>query len=349
MKKIFAILLGIIAISSCDHDTTEPKKPATSGTFILNNGNWGDNDSSIGIYDTNGKTYFPDVFSDINGVSLGDLGQDIIIFGDEIYIAVNGSQTIFVTDKFLKIKERINAEKDGERLSPRYFAASGHKIYVSYYEGYVGEIDPATHSVRITETGPNPECMTIAGNKLYVADSGGLMYPSYNNTLSEISLDTFTRTGTYNVGINPVKVVSTSDGAMLYIFSYGDFSSIPSRLQTLDLKSGTISDLGYSSITSIAKGDNDILYILCGGYDSQWNPLPGEIYAHNMAENTMLGKFISDGSSVPDAYSISVASDGHIYVGSSDYRTTGDMYVFTPEGKLYDIFDTQGLNPISAY
>ncbi|MCF0177840.1 MAG: hypothetical protein HUJ90_04365, partial [Bacteroidales bacterium] len=39
---------------------------------------------------------------------------------------------------------------------------------------------------------------------------------------------------------------------------------------------------------------------------------------------------------------------GYIFVGESDYVSTGTMYVFTKDGKLYDKFDTGGLNPHGA-
>ena len=68
-----------------------------------------------------------------------------------------------------------------------------------------------------------------------------------------------------------------------------------------------------------------------------------------MARNLPLGAFVTDGTILPKAYSISAASDGYIYVGCSDYVTTGDVYVLTSSGTFHDKFDSQGLNPIRAY
>ena len=69
------------------------------------------------------KTLISDAFKAANGQALGDLGQDITSLGEDIYITVNGSQTIFVTDTDLKIRHQVNADKDGARLSPRYLKA----------------------------------------------------------------------------------------------------------------------------------------------------------------------------------------------------------------------------------
>lgn len=347
--RFFYVLVLFVLSVACKQDEESAEIAFMSGRFVVNNGNWGDNDADIGIYDLQRKTFFPDMFYTVNSRYLGDLAQDIISVGDDIYIAVSGSQTIFVTDRELRVKKQINAENNGVRLSPRCFATDGVRVYVTYYEGYVGQISPEDYSIRFAQVGPNPDGLDAAGGKLYVADSGGMAYPDYNNTLSVISIDGFERTDIVSVNVNPAKVVASSDGNMVYVFSYGDYAAVPSLVQALDTVSGKLSDLPYESVCSIAGGKNGLLYILCGGYDADWNPLPGTVFIHDMATNTGMGNFVTDGTILPNAYSVSVTSDGYVYVGCSDYLTTGDVFVFTPDGRLYDRFDSQGLNPIKVY
>jgi DNA-binding beta-propeller fold protein YncE len=347
-KSLILSLTACAVLISCETSSPDIVTPASSGTLILNNGNWGGNDSSIGVYDPQTKTYVPDAFYAANGQKLGDLGQDMIRYGQETYIAVNGSQTIFITDNDLKITGHINAEADGARLSPRYFTAGADRIYVTYYEGYIGEIDPESHSVRITATGPNPEGICMAGDRLYVAASGGMAYPAYNNTLSIVDVNTFTESGTVTVNVNPAKTAASPDGAYVYVLSFGNYDNLPAMLEVVETTTGRVSSLEYESVSAIA-ASGDILYILCGGYDENWAPLPGTVYRHDMIRNRPLGAFVADGTTLPEAYSISVAQDGYIYVGCSDYTSTGDVYVFTPEGALHDKLDSQGLNPIKAY
>lgn len=336
------------ALFSCENPSTEPDGSVSYGTYILNNGNWGGNDANIGVYDPVSKTFAGDQFYAVNGQMLGDLGQDVARVDDKVYVAVNGSQTVFVTDEELKIIRQVDAYLDGAKLSPRYFAVSGKTVYVTYYEGYVGEISAKDYSVKLCQVGPNPDGLAIAGDRLYTADSGG-MVPGYANTLSVVSLPDFKKVSSIEVSVNPAKVEASSDGKYLYVSSFGNYADVPSKLQVVELASGAVKDLDYSSVSAIAKGRNDVLYILCGGYDENWNPLPGTIYCHDMARNIPLGAFVTDGTVLPKAYSISAASDGYIYVGCSDYVTTGDVYVLTPEGRLHDKFDSQGLNPIRAY
>ena len=102
MKFRFYLVLALcFAFFSCEKPSAESDAPAVYGTYILNNGNWGGNDSNIGVYDPVSKTFKGDYFYDVNGQKLGDLGQDIIKVEDKVYVAVSGSQTIFVTDENL--------------------------------------------------------------------------------------------------------------------------------------------------------------------------------------------------------------------------------------------------------
>ena len=347
-NKLILVLGLSAALYSCDNSSKEEIPDVKTGTYILNNGNWGSNDSNIGIYCPADKTFAPNAFKTANGQALGDLGQDITGLGEDIYIAVNGSQTIFVTDKDLKIKHQINADKDGTRLSPRCITTRGDKVYVTYYEGFVGEVS-SDYSVRLCSVGPNPDGIAVAGENLYIANSGGMAYPVYNNTVSVVSTSTFTETSTIEVNVNPAKVEASSDGAYVYVSSFGNYADSPAKLQVICTADGKVTDLDYASVSAIAKGKDDILYILCGGYDENWNPLPGTVYKHDMKGNKTLGAFVTDDTTLPDAYSISATADGFVYVGCSDYKNTGDVYVFTSEGKLHDKFDSQGLNPLKAY
>ena len=346
-KLILSICLTF-TLFSCESPAEDTPVPGSSGTYILNSGNWGDNDANTAIYNPSDKTLAADAFYAANGQKLGDVGQDILVYGNDVFIAVNASQTIFVTDDVLKIKKQVNAEAEGARLTPRVFATYGNKVYVTYYEGYLGEIS-RDYSVKLCKVGPNPDGVATAGNKLYVANSGGMSYPSYNNTVSAVSTDSFTETSTIEVNSNPAMMAASSDGAYVYVSSYGNYADQPAKLQMITTSDSSVTDLDYQSVSAIAKGKNDVLYILCGGYDENWNPLPGTVYMHDMKNNTPLGSFVTDGTTLPNAYSISAAADGYIYVGCSDYTTTGDVYVFNKEGRLHDKFDSQGLNPIKAY
>lgn len=339
MKKVLLLLAMAMTVAiSCNKTPVEdPAELLPSGFYVMNNGNWGDNNANIGIYDTKTKSLAADVFGTVNGKALGDLGQDILVDDENVYIAVNGSKVVFVTDKDLKIKKEIVATEGGNKLSPRYLAKGSKGIYVSYYEGYVGLIS-ADGSVKVTAVGPNPEGVACVDGKVYVANSGGYLYPTYNNTVSVVDEATFKEVSTITVNTNPATIKAC--GSKLYLLSLGDYGMIPSMLQCIDATSGTVSTVDCSSPSAIALCD-ETLYALCGGYDAEWKPLPGSVNVFDAKTGTKKTTF---SQTVENAYSIS-ATTGYVWVGASDYKTNGDMYVFTSDGTLYDKFDTQGLNP----
>lgn len=362
--KILLCAAFAAAFAAGCEEVPQHQTPEVSGTaIVLNNGTWGGNDASIALYDPQTRTLTPDVFYAANGQKLGDLGQDVLVCGDEIYIAVNGSRIVFVTDPGFRITHEIIAEADGNRLSPRSLVSGDGKVYVTYYEGYLGEIDPSEdYAVRTVPVGSSPEGVAYAGGKVYVANSGGMNYPAYENTVSVVDAAAFVEERRIEVNVNPAKVIANADGSRLYVSSFGNYGYsepyCPAMLQSIDIASGVVSDMPYADVSSIALGPDDRLYVLCAGYDAEWKPLPGTVYVHDASSDRPYGSsgsgdlepagFVTDGTVFPQAYSVSATSDGYVYVGCSDYRNTGDVYVMTPSGTLHDRFDSRGINPIAV-
>lgn len=347
MKRIGLILSAAFAASlvftACEKNRPAPEAQALSGLAILNEGSWGANNSSILAYDSE-TCAMTDKFYNANGKNLGDTGQDIIALGDDIYIAVSESGIIFVTDRDFRIKKEIVAADGDTRLSPRYFATDGRKVYVTYYEGYLGEINPdAGYSVRTTSVGPNPEGVAYAAGKLYVANSGGYNYPYYNNTLSVVDASSFKETSAIEVNANPCRVFANASGTTLYVSSFGNYADIQPMLQSVSLGDGRVRNIDCEGVCAIAYGKDDKLYALCSGYDSGWNRLPGVVYTYNASTGDREGIF-ADG--IDNAYKVSADIDtGYVFVTSSDYNTTGDISVYTSAGEKIVSFDTQGINP----
>ena len=345
MKRILLSILAAASIlTACDrNDTKIPEVPSTGNILILNNGNWGGNDACITLYDSKTGAITANAFQKANGQNLGDLGQDIFATGSELYIAVNGSQVVFVTDYDLKLKKTITAEADGNKLSPRCFAKGNSKIYVTYYEGYLAEIDPSKdYAVKTVKVGANPDGLAYLDGKIYVANSGGMNYPNYDNTVSVVSASDFTVTQTIEVNTNPAKVLAA--GGEIYVTSFGNYADAPAKIQKITPSTGSVTELPYDNVSSAAVGADEKLYVLCGGYDELWNPLPGKVFVHGATPTA----FVTDQTTFPNAYSISATSDGYVFVGCSDYTTTGDIYMMSSEGTLHAKFDSQGLNPIAV-
>ena len=298
IKKLkFISILAIAAIMtvSCSKDDPQPETvTVTTGAYILNNGNYGSNDSSLMLYNTETKVMTPNIFRTTNGIKLGDCGQDMLIYGSKMYIGVYTSAVIYVTDINCKILKTIT---HNEIRSPRSVKADGGYVYISYYEGYVGRIDTLSYNETEVAVGPNPEQMQISNNKLYVANSGGMNYPAYNNTVSVINLNSFTVTKTIEVVTNP-QFMEKDDAGNIYLISTGNYSTIPSSLQLIDPSTDKVTAVtAVSNPSWMAVGKDNKMYLICSKYDANWN-LTADYNVFNTSTGTLEGSFISDGTTL---------------------------------------------------
>ena len=349
--KLFAII-ALALLAGCSKVGNEDRNETKDGGyFVLNSGNINVNNSNISVFNVNNKELTLNAFYQSNEKYLGDLGQDILVAGDEIYISVSNSRRIFVTDSQLKIKKEITFGMGGnDAFQPRYLCSYQGKIYVTYYEGYLGRIDPAEdYKVECTKVGEYPEGLDCCSGKAYVANSGGMNYPDYDKTLSVVDLGTFKETAKIQVNTNPEFVKDNDQGSLIFVSSKGNYADIPGMLQVVSTSDNTVKDLGFNNLIWMAKGPGNKIYLLSGGYDQNWNPLPGKVSTLDASQPSAAAKeFVKDGVDFPMAYSLSVTNDGYVFVGSSDYVNNGDVHVIGPDGKYVCKFDSNGLNPIKV-
>ena len=350
IKLIAIVALALLA--GCSKVGNEDGNEAKDGGYIvLNSGNINVNNANISVFNIDNKELIQNYFYQANGKYLGDLGQDILVAGDEIYISVSNSRRIFVTDSQLRIKKEIKFGMDGnEAFQPRYLCSYQGMIYVTYYEGYLGRIDPAEdYKVECTKVGEYPEGLDCCSGKAYVANSGGMNFPDYDKTLSVVDLETFSETEKIQVNTNPEFVKANDQGSLIFVSSKGNYADIPGMLQVVSTSDNSVKDLGFNNLIWMAKGPENRIYLLSGGYDQEWKPLPGKVSTLDASQASSDAKeFVADGVDFPMAYSLSVTYDGYVFVGSSDYINNGDVHVISPEGKYIGKFDSNGLNPIKV-
>ena len=223
MKKTFYILILISLIfSSCRKEedivsstvtkVAEGESGPVAGFFLLNEGNMGSNKATLDYYDYATGKYHKNIYAERNpGVvkELGDVGNDIQIYGSKLYSVINCSHLVEVMDvrtaRHLAVVSIPNC---------RYIVFDKGFAYVSSYAGpvkidpnarlgYVAKVDTTTLQVLDScIVGYQPEEMAICDNKLYVANSGGYRVPDYDNTVSVIDLNSFKEIKKITVGIN---------------------------------------------------------------------------------------------------------------------------------------------------
>lgn len=359
MKKLLSKAILCLALApfifSCESDDKDTPfvEPVitTEGVYILNQGNWGGNDADLVYYDVNTKEVTEKIFYNQNKLSLGDLGQDMLIYGSKMYITVTQSNKIFVTDikgKIIKRTDNSDAiispvDSENKPMSPHSLVSSNGKVYVSLYGGAVARID--TTSLNIEDkikVGEYPEKMVVVQNKLFVVNT---RTPS--DSISVINLNNFTREASIKVVVNPDKIVKDNRDN-IYVVSTGDYAKIRPTLQKINPTTKAVTTIGTDIATQITANNDKILLI----YKNPDNyPGVAELKYYDVNTNTVVNKsFVSGNVDLTNASVTSIdPTNGNIYISISDYVNKGEMHVFKSNGEYINTIETKGMNPVGAF
>lgn len=246
------------------------------GFYLLNEGNMGSNKATLDFYDFSRATYTRNIYSEVNPnmpQSLGDVGNDIKVYGNRLYAVINCSN-------FVEVMDLYTAKHIGTVEVPncRYLRFHDGYGYLTSYAGpvvidstkaqigYVAKFDTATLQVVDTcHVGFQPDELEVVGGKLYVANSGGYMVPNYENTVSVIDLATFKCINTIVVARNLHHLRADHHG-MLWVTSRGDYFDQPSRLYCVDTNTDQLLDSVIVAVSNLWL-DGDSLYI----YGTEWS------------------------------------------------------------------------------
>ncbi|RZK59809.1 MAG: hypothetical protein EOO59_07405, partial [Hymenobacter sp.] len=214
MKKSFlALLLGAMVLVGCDPKRDpDPVVPATTGVYVLSEGQFNAGDGAVSAFDKTTKTLVVDAYGSANsGSKLGDVVQDMGVVGSRGYICVNASNKVEVVNLpgFTSVTMIRNIRQ------PRYFVStsatrgyvtSWRGPYTNYQPGKVMVLDLTSNTVIDSITvGRNPEQLVALNGKLYVPNSN-------DNTVSVIDVATNKVTATVTVGDGPRTVVADQSG-----------------------------------------------------------------------------------------------------------------------------------------
>lgn len=317
------------------------------GFFLLNEGNMGSNKCSLDFFDETTGRYKRNIFPARNPdvvKELGDVGNDIAIYGSKLYAVVNCSHLVEVMD--------VHTARHIGRIditNCRNIVFSGGKAYVSSYAGPVQispekrpgkvvEIDTASlRVIREVVVGYQPEEMVVSGSQLYVANSGGYQYPDYDRTISVIDLNTFQVTDTIDVAVNLHRMELASDG-MIYVSSRGDYYGIDSDVFLVDpMRKKVVGHIGVPANEMTLCGDS--LFLISSGWSYVTESYqPAYIIYDTRRREVVSRNFITDGTDreITIPYGLAVHPESRdIYVTDArDYVTPGYLYCFSPDGQF---------------
>lgn len=366
MKRFSLFYLACLilaAVSSCREDFyiipsqnqdtgVAPTRGDIVGMYVLNEGNMGSNKASIDFLDLDENKptvhYHRNIYSERNPnvvKELGDVGNDIKIYGSKLWIVVNVSNKVEVaTVDSCKRITQINIP------NCRYLAFKDGFAYVSSYVGpvkldqdvplgMVYKVDTVDFKKKDSVVvGYQPEELCIVDNKLYVANSGGYRAPNYDNTLSEIELTTFKEIRKIKVGLN-LHHCQVDHYGQIWVTSRGNYNDVPSRIYWLYKGHNQVYEV-IDSIDTPVSGLSivgDSLYY----YGSAWNNATAtntisygliNVRTHQTIDTNLFSSPEVKSITMPYGIMVNPIERDFYLMDAKNYVSSGSLLHFKPDG-----------------
>lgn len=317
------------------------------GMYLLNEGNMGSNKATIDYLDFCNGCYIRNIYGERNPnviKELGDVGNDIKIYGNRLYAVINCSHKVEVMDA--RTCRRI-----GQVDIPncRYICFHAGKAYISSYVGPVSidpnaqlgavfEVDTATLEItRKVTVGYQPEELVVYNEHIYVVNSGGYRAPDYDSTMSVISLKDFRQVQKIPVCLNPHRLRKDQYN-QLWVTSRGDYKDVQPQLICFSPATNSQLSIANAPAASEMVIVGDSMYY----YGSHWNEQTmsntityGVLNIQYPISNIL--PLITDGTekNIKIPYGIQVNPyNGDIYVtDAKNYVSSGQLHCYSREGK----------------
>lgn len=339
LAVLCTLFMGV-SLTSCSDDDDDDE--VTTGVFILNEGKSENNNAGISVYNPETHAVTADIYMSQNDKGLGDTGQDMIQYGNYVYVTVYGSSRLVKLDKAgVEVASLTFSAEDGQ---PRYMAAEDGKLYVTLYSGKVARINAADLKIeKYVQVGKNPEQIVEEDDKLFVANSGW----GEDNTVSVIDIRTFEVVKTVEVVVNP-NYLQEAEG-YVYVISYGNFGNVPYTLSRINTRTYAVEKI--TTATLMAEHD-DVIYLVNSVTDWSTYTTTTTFFTYDARRGVLNNaSFLQDSPEVrklatKSIYMIEIdPNNGDIYIGISDYNNNGDVYRFTRTGEFVKEITTGSLNP----
>lgn len=362
-KYILLALLAVVMFTACREDEVvvpteydiipDDASPSSkiAGMYLVNEGNMGSNKCTLDYLDYVQGYYVRNLYAERNPhviKELGDVGNDIQIYGSRLYVVVNCSNKVEVLDARTGVRiGQVNIP------NCRYIRFKRGYAYVSSYVGPVQLNNPnavrgAVYKIDTLSLKPVAKCtvgyqpdeLEIIGDYIYVANSGGYMAPNYDNTVSVIEIEGFKQVEKIPVGINLSRIKADNYGK-LWVTSRGDYEKVHSNLYVLQKKKNRnemeVTDTLDVPCSNFCISGDSLYY-----YSTEWNNFSQSNTITYGIINTVTKKvvsnsFITDGTEndITIPYGINIHPETHdIYVtDAKNYVSSGVLHCYSKDGK----------------
>lgn len=316
------------------------------GMYLINEGNMGSNKCSIDYLDLSNNDgnvhYVRNIYAERNPhvvKELGDVGNDIAIYGSRLWMVINCSNKVEVAtaDSCRRIGQVDIA-------NCRYLAFADGYAYISSYAGpvkmglkqlgMVYKVDTLTlQKVDSVVVGYQPEEMVVNNGLLYVVNSGGYNPPEYDNTMSVVNLPSMKELRKVEIAINLHRLKKDAYGR-LWVSSRGNYGDVHSALYCLENEEIVRKfDVAVSDFQIVG----DSLYY----FGSEWNNSTGKnsvgFGVIDMKTLTQVSADIFNAKeieSMQTPYGIVINPDDRDFylMDAKNYVSSGELLHFLPDG-----------------
>ncbi|MBR4230035.1 MAG: hypothetical protein IKR83_04925 [Bacteroidales bacterium] len=333
MKKTAFILgMALLATACIDEpyipDTPDDSTQTDNGphALVLCEGSWGSNDASLARISLGNGAIDNEWFEVANGRGLGDVAQDMVVYGSKAYITVTFSNSLEVVDTATGRSER-HPMGDSH---PRYITADGGRLFVSCYVGHkvmvydTADLDQPVAELPLGDFQPEGVC-TAAG-RLFVASSW-IQEQNQNYTYDSLvyvfNLATLTLDTTLVAGINPQMAVAF--GNSVAVNYNGNYTPGSAGCAIIDANTLAVTQLGRTA-TGMTAARGTLYGFSREGYSATSTATYWRYDGSSFAD-------INVGVNTP--YSISADAAGNLYVTTDgNYVAAGDVLCLAPDGTL---------------
>ena len=321
------------------------------GMYVLCEGNMGSNKCTLDFLDLSGNTptvhYWRNIYAERNPSvvkELGDVGNDIKIYGSRMWIVVNCSDKV-------EVVRADNCQRIGQVDIPncRNVVFDGPYAYVSSFVGPVNldveaqigmvyQVDTLTLQVtQAVEVGYQPEEMAVIDGKLYVANSGGYIAPIYDHTVSVVDLQTFKEERKIDVGVNLHRCRADKYG-QLWVTSRGNYINRKATMYWLEPRGTTyevIGSLPYAVSDMCIVGDS--LYY----FGSEWSETEQRntisygiinVRTHELVTNKLSNAPEVAAMRMPYGIIVNPQERDFYLMDAKNYVSSGELLHFLPDG-----------------
>lgn len=197
------------------------------GVFIVNEGNYLYGNGSLSYYDFENQQVINNIYSQANGVPLGDVPYSMTIYDGKGYIVVNNSSSIHVIDA----NTLLNIGTITDLPSPRHILIVNDELALvsDLYGRGISTVNLKTFTVTgkiATGNSSMPFYQHSSEKLIRIGDSIYTNSWSFDNRVLVISAESLTLTDSIMVGVQPLDMVKDKNNN-IWVINDGGYSGNP--------------------------------------------------------------------------------------------------------------------------